>query len=175
MTFCLSAERIRLRALELDRDRDALYEWENDAEAWASSGALNPISYDFVDRFIIASSASLLERQGLALVIEGQAGESLGYVQLNDYDAVSRRVSIGIYIGPQYRSCGYATESLRLLHTYLSSRLNCAMVYATVLEGNEASLRLFESLGYKQTARLERWQWQGDRYYDLIYYQLWLQ
>lgn len=173
--FCLSSQRIRLRALELDRDRSALYEWENDVEAWASSGILNPISYGFIDQFIISSGTSILERQSLALVLEGQAGQALGYIQLFDYEPVSRRVAIGVYIAPLYRRQGYALEAIGLLHGYLRQALNCTMVYASVLEPNVASQALFERLGYKQTARLEQWQWQGDKYHDLIYYQLWLQ
>lgn len=175
MRFCLSSERLKLRSLELDRDRDALYEWENDAEAWGSSGTLNPISYDFIDRFITISSASIIEKQSLALAIEVKCRSLVGYVQLFDYDAVSRRVAIGIYISPQARGQGYARESIELLHGYLRETLNCTMIYATVLDNNVPSQRLFSSLGYKQTARLERWHWQGDSYHDLMYYQLWLQ
>lgn len=175
MDFALSTQRIHLRALDLDRDREALYEWENDVRAWTSSGALNPISYDFVDRFIISSSTSVLERGSLALVIEAQGGQTLGYVQLFDYDAISRRIAVGVYISPLHRGQGYARESVQLLHAYLIQALNCVMIYATVLEDNEASQRLFEALGYKQTARLERWHWQGNKYHDVMYYQLWLQ
>lgn len=166
---------MKLRPLELDKDREALYEWENDVQAWTSSGTLNPISYDFVDRFIIASNTSILEKQSLALAIEVLHAGVVGYVQLFDYDAISRRVSVGIYIAPKFRRQGYASECVGLVHSYLKQVLNCVMVYVTVLEGNAASKGLFERLGYQQTARLVRWHWREGSYHDLIYYQLWLQ
>ncbi len=41
----------RLRALE-PRDLDAMYEWENDTEAWRASGTAAPFSRHVLSRLI---------------------------------------------------------------------------------------------------------------------------
>lgn len=171
----LHSDRLFLRAIELDKDKDLLYLWENDARSWASSGALNPISTQFIDQYIIQSTTSILEQSGLSLMMV--ATDSLapvGYVQLQDYEPISKRIGIGLYVALEYRRRRYASDALELVHEYACRRLGCRMAYASILENNLACLRLFESLGYRHVGTLEGWQWSDGHYYDLKYYQLWL-
>lgn len=176
MSSSLITQRFRLRPLESLRDRTTLYMWENEASVWASSGAFNPISYRFIDQFILESTVDIIEKRQMSLMLEStETADSIGYLQLFDYEPVSRRISLGIYIAVEYRRQGYAAEALGVIHAYLEQRLNCSMIYAAVLSGNHASQRLFEHAGYRHTATLERWHWQDGVYQHLMYYQLWLQ
>lgn len=171
----LTTERIILRALDAYRDRTTLYVWENDTSSWSSSSTLNPISYKFIDEFILESTTDIIEKHQMSLMIESIAdNSSIGYIQLFDYHPVDSRCAIGIYIAEKVRNRGYASEALSVVHRYLFERLRCTMVYASVLSGNLPSRRLFEHLGYRHTATLERWHWLDGMYQDLMYYQLWL-
>lgn len=173
MSQFLQSPILRLRALELE-DAPLLHRWEGDSDAWQSAGTLNPPSAVMIRDFIARSTSSILEQGQLSLIMESREGLALGYAQLLDYDSISRRVGLGLYIKPNKRRKGYASEALRLLEEYASQRLACEMLYATILADNVPSMKLFEGLGYSKTASLPRWTWQAGKYIDLVYYQKWI-
>lgn len=174
MAQLLVSDRIRLCALDLDRHLPYLYEWENDSDAWTSSGVINPLSKHFVRTLIVQSATSIVEHGRLSLAIETLDGLPLGHIQLIDYDPLSQRAGVGIYLASQYRRQGYGGEALSLLADYASERLGCTMLHASTTSNNLASRRLFDTLGYTHTATLPRWVRHADQWYDLMYYQLWL-
>lgn len=167
----MNASQICLRSIEL-ADAPLLLRWENDPKAWASSGSYNPLSSAFVEAYILSSNVSLVERGQMSLVIQMQ-DEAVGYVQVSDYNAVERRAALGVYIAELHRGRGIATEALRELIQYLRQRMRCEHLYATMLESNTISQHLFLKLGFVHTASLPHWQWTGERYEALYYYQLW--
>lgn len=169
----LSTDRLRLRPLELS-DKALLYEWENTDEAQQSSLALNPLSSVMIESFIIRSSVDILEEGRISLLIECKAGEAIGYAQLLDYDSLNRRVALGLYIVPQFRRQGYASETVILLEDYAKRRLRCDMMYVTILAENEPSQKLFEHQGYARIATLPKWHYYDGRFIDLYYYQKWI-
>lgn len=175
MIALLKSKRLYLRSIELNKDEDALYRWENDSASWLSSGTMNPLSAEFIKQYILLSNTSIIDQAGLNLIIDLNDGTSIGYIQIHSYDPISRRTSLGIYIAPNFRAKGYAREVLELTHTYLHKRLNCQMIYVGILSNNEASLRLFESLAYTHSGTLTNWQWCDGQFIDLRYYQLCLQ
>lgn len=165
---------IRLRALEL-QDKALLHSWENDPEAWDSSGTCNPLSSSFIESYIANSSTSLVEQGQLALLIETVDTLPVGYIQILDYNAIERRAALGIYIGKEYRRQGYATHAIRQCIDYLRRRMRCGHFYARILESNTPSQHLFSQLGFVHTATLPHWQWTGEQYEALYYYQLWIE
>lgn len=165
---------ISLRALEL-QDKTLLHSWENDSEAWSSSSTYNPLSSAFIESYISSSSASLVEQGQLALIIETADAQPVGYIQMLDYNAVERRVALGIYISKEYRRQGYATRALSQCLDYLRGRMRCEHFYACILESNTPSQHLFSQLGFVHTATLPHWQWTGASYEALYYYQLWIE
>lgn len=165
---------IHLRALELT-DKEILYAWENDPEAWSSSSTYNPLSSSFIDNYIISSNTSIIDNGQLALIIETTENESVGYIQMFDYNAIERRVALGIYIDKYHRRQGYASRSLQICIDYMQQRLRCEHFYASILESNIASQNLFIKLGFVHTATLPHWQWTGAQYEALYYYQLWIE
>lgn len=172
-TTYLKSQRLRLRAIDTT-DVDYLYIWENDVEAWSSATTLNPLSHDFVATYVTESTTSIVSRGELALMIEEQELQRpIGYLQLLGFDAISRRVGLGLYIAPEYRSRGYALEVMQMAEQYAFGKLGVRMLYADVLASNEPCCRLFERLGYTHTATLPEWYWSDGRYHDLRYYQLW--
>lgn len=169
----LQSDRIRLRAFELDRDLALLHQWENDSASWSSAGTLNPLSRLFAEQVVLQSPTAIVERGQMSLAIEPHGAPAVGYVQILDYDPISHRAGMGIYITPEARRQGYASEALALAARYATARLGCRMLYASILASSAGSIALFEHLGYLHTATLPRWHWQDGAYHDLHYYQLW--
>ncbi len=172
MKSSLCSERIHLRALELDSDSSYLHTWENDTTTWDSVGTLNPLSSNALRDYILHSATSIVERGEMTLMIQS-ATRPVGYVQIVDYDPISRRAGVGIYMSAEARNQGYGSEALTLLQEYAWDRLRCRMLFARVLSNNLPSHRLFSRLGYCHTATLPQWHWSDGAYHDLYYYQLW--
>ncbi len=169
----LSNEYIRLRAIDLN-DTELLYKWEHDTLSWDSSLTLNPISSQFIKDYIADSPHSIVRKGELFLIIEEITQNApIGYAQLLNYDCISRKAGLGLYIAPEYRRLGYAHNVIRLLEDYAFRRLGVNMLYADILSSNQACCLLFEKLGYTHTATLPKWHWSNGQYHDLRYYQLW--
>lgn len=169
----LSNQMIKLRAFE-PRDAQFLHLWENEEESWASNNTLNPLSFRFIEDYICESSHSIITKGEMSLVIERQVDqEPIGYVQLNNYDPIGRKMGLGLYVIPSCRRMGVAHQTLKLVQSYAFSKLGLRMLYADVLASNTACCALFENLKYKHTATLAEWYWLDGAYHDLRYYQLW--
>lgn len=174
MAHSIESPRIRLRALSHD-DLPILETWENDPEGWLSSNTLNPLSKDFIRQYISSSTQHILETGTMSLIIElkDSPPTPLGHLVIYDYNPLHCRAGLGVYIAPEHRHNGYASEGILLATDYAFDLLRCHQVYAEVLTHNTASQMMLLALGFHHTATLARWQWvQGD-YQDLYYYQKW--
>lgn len=172
-TGYLRSERLRLRAFE-PSDATQLYNWEQGGDTWDSSTVRNPLSLAFFDSYLVDSANSIVTKGELSLMIEAlPQGEAVGYLQFLDYDSISRRVGLGLYICPEARRQGYAYEVMLLAQDYAFQHLGVRMMYADILASNTACCQLFERLGYELTATLKSWHFSQGEYHDLRYYQLW--
>lgn len=166
---------IQLRALNSD-DLPLLLAWENTPEAQQSNEALNPLSSDFISRYIAASAQHILETGSLGLMIERTADQHpLGHLVLYEYSALHRRVAVGLFVAPEARQQGIASLALQQAIAYAFSRLRCEQVYAEVLGDNKHVHHMLRHLGFTHTATLPHWSWTGEDYQDLLYFQLWNQ
>lgn len=106
----IPGKHIQLRALSQE-DLPLLLSWENDPEGWYSSGTINPLSPDFIQRYITASGMHILETGSMSLIIEGlKTGSALGHLVLYDYSPIHRRLGVGIYIDREARKTGIAPK-----------------------------------------------------------------
>lgn len=171
----------RLRAFSSNQgDIETLYRWLNDSATWGDSDTLNYTSPQYADAFIIDSVSSIVERRRLSLMIEAEVPHStprhqlrIGYTQLINYDPIGRKVEVGIYLDERYRGLGYIKQIMPLVEQYAWSKLDCRMIYLSILASNEASIKAFERLGYTQIARLPEWKYVDGQYVDMYYYIKW--
>lgn len=171
----------RLRAFTSEQeDIETLHRWLNDSTSWSDSDTLNYTSPQYAEAFIIDSVCSILERGRLSLMIEAETPYStlghkqrIGYAQLMDYDPIGRKVEAGIYLDERYRGLGYIKQIMPLVEHYAWSKLDCRMIYMSILASNEVSIKVFERLGYTQVACLPEWKYVDGRYVDLYYYIKW--
>lgn len=168
----LKGEKIFLRPMEIT-DVDVLYQWENNTELWHVSNTQTPLSKYVLQKFIEDSQYDVYSLKQIRLmVVEQQTGQTVGAIDLYDYDPQHDRVGIGIYIHHSYTRKGYAAESLGLVSEYCFNHLYVKQVYSLVNATNEASIRLFEKAGFEKTGCKKCWIKTGyDTFEDAWFFQ----
>lgn len=159
----------RLRALE-PRDLDAMYEWENDTEAWRASGTAAPFSRHVLSRLIDEQRFDIYATRQLRLVIEPAEpfapigsdcadgrGAAVGAVDLFEFDPQNMRAGVGIIVASPCRRRGFAADALAAAERYARETLHLHQLWCSVAADNAASLRLFEKAGYLHCGRRRDW------------------
>lgn len=149
---------LRLRKLE-PTDLPFLYQWENDASAWADGANHNPLSQQDLRNYIESTTGDIYRDGQLRLIIEDEA--TLGCIDLFDFDPRNRRAAIGMYIAPEHRGKGVGKEALRLLEQYAFGHLNLRVLYAVIATQNIACTTLYRNTGYTSSP-LPSWTLEDD-------------
>ena len=126
-----------------------LLAWENSADAQGVTQAQEPLSAEFVARHILSSQNLATDLQQRFIVLDG-SGSPIGTVDLLDYFPATASADIGIYIIPEARRQGYATQAIALA-TAKARQCGVRYLYADIQVGNTASLALFRKLGFSPT------------------------
>ncbi len=140
--------KITLRAATLE-DTPMLLAWENSADAQGVTQAQEPLSAEFVARHILSSQNLATDLQQRFIVLDG-SGSSIGTVDLLDYSPATASADIGIYITPQARRQGYATQAIALAAAK-AQQYGVRYLYTDIQASNTASLALFRKLGFSPT------------------------
>ena len=168
----LNNENIKLRALEPE-DLNALYRWENNTEMWTIGNAIAPYSKYQLKEFIANADQDIFTSKQLRLMIESKAnGESLGCVDLYEFDAFHQKAGVGIMIDEKYRNRGIAMQTLQLSIEYAFSFLKLNQLYCYIPESNKTSIKLFEKVGFVQSGKLTDWIRTVGGYSNVFVYQL---
>lgn len=153
----LEGTRCRLRALE-PLDAQTLYVWENDPRIWGVSGTLAPYSQHILERFIDEQRWDIFQTRQLRLVIETLTGESVGLIDLFEFDPLHLRAGVGILIhDPSQRGRGYASDALSILIRYARETLGMHQLWCNVETDNIQSLALFHAAGFTDTGIKRAW------------------
>lgn len=168
----LKGEKIKLRPVEPE-DLDLLMLWENDPPNWEVSGTITPYSRDILKRYIKNADQDIYRAGQLRLMIEDRHQRTIGTIDVFEFDPFHQRAGIGILIAdPVHRNNGYASESLRLIKQYCFEHLGLHQLFCNILEGNEASIHLFEKAGFTITGSRKQWIRSGSKFKDQLFLQL---
>lgn len=151
---------LRLRKIE-PTDLPYLYQWENDARMWADSDTHNPLSQADLREYIASSTGDIYRDGQLRLMIDDE-GESLGCIDLFDFDPRNRKATIGMYIAPHARGKGIGKQAVRLLEEYAFGFLKLRMLYAIIATKNTACSSIYEKEGYQPSSTLRAWTLEDD-------------
>ncbi|MDE6484208.1 MAG: GNAT family N-acetyltransferase [Duncaniella sp.] len=163
---------ISLRALEPE-DVDILYGWENDTDVWDDGATLAPFSRALLADYVANYEPDIFKARQLRLMITISAtGETVGTVDLYDFDPRNQRCGVGILVDTPHRRLGYATAALRLLKDYCGRHLGFHQLYSITGVDNTASRQAFQSAGFKVSGRLRSWIRCGKSYRDAYVMQL---
>lgn len=153
----LKGEHIYLRALELE-DLDFVYSIENDESHWELSHTQTPYSRFLIKQYLENANQDIYEAKQFRLVISDTKNETLGLIDIFDFDAKNKRAGIGILIASEdNRGRGYGKEALSLLVNYCFTKLDIHQLYCNIAEVNAASLKLFQNEGFEIIGLKKDW------------------
>ena len=151
---------ILLRAVE-PADMELLYLWENDMQIWHLSNTKAPFSKYLMEQYVINAQQDIYAARQLRLMVETNShngnNQTVGCVDLFDFDPANRRAGVGILITEEQREKGYGKETLELIIDYSFNTLNLHQLYCNILENNEQSMKLFQAEGFKIVGLKKDW------------------
>lgn len=151
---------VKLRKIE-PTDLPFLYQWENDASAWADGSNHNPLSQQDLRDYIASTTGDIYRDGQVRLMIE-QEGQTIGCIDLFDLDIRNRRAAIGMYIAPEARGKGVGREAVLELEKYAFGFLHLRVLYAVIATTNEACSAIYEKAGYTPFGPLPKWTLESD-------------
>ncbi|MDC0629046.1 GNAT family N-acetyltransferase [Flavobacteriaceae bacterium] len=159
----LQGSRVILRPLELN-DLSFLYVIENDITLWELSQTKTPFSKEILKSYLETSQGDIKDTKQLRLVITSLSNESLGFIDLFDFDAQNNRAGVSIVITAAHRNKGFGKDALKVLMEHSFKTLALHQLYSNILEENTASLRLFESVGFQNVGQKKEWRFFNGSY-----------
>ncbi len=172
MQFCslmLQKEQIKLRAVE-PQDIDFLFHLENRPELWHVSQTLVPFARFDIEQYVFSANKQDPFIAGeVRFIIEFTHNNEIkliGTIDLFALDATNRRGGIGIVLLESYRGKSFAGTALDILIDYGFNFLNLHQLFCNIENGNEASLKLFGSRGFKITGIKKEWNRKNGSWVD---------
>ncbi|MDE6637257.1 MAG: GNAT family N-acetyltransferase [Muribaculaceae bacterium] len=156
---------LNLRALEPE-DADMMYQAENDEAAWIYSDYLAPLSLELLRQYALTYDADPFRSGQLRLIIDVD-GSASGILDLFDISPRHLRAETGIYILPQFRGKGIATEALNAAKDYASNRLGLHQLTASISEQNQEALKTYKKAGFQITGSRPDWLRTHDGYQSI--------
>ncbi len=168
----LERNNIKLRAIEPE-DIDFIMVIENDPEVWKVSSTNNPYSRFDVEQYVMTADKDIYTAKQLRMIIEDSNGKTrLGIIDIFDFDAHHRRAGVGVILMEFKRGKGIAGLALDLMIEYAFEHLCLHQIYCNIGAGNDASIKLFESRGFKKSGTKKDWKIFNNKYEDELFYQL---
>jgi diamine N-acetyltransferase len=168
----LEGNQIRLRAIEPE-DLDFLYEIENNELFWEVSHTQTPFSRFLLKQYIENCHLDIYEARQLRLLIETKdSTQSVGLIDIFDFNPQHKRAGVGIVIHEKYQSKGYASEALELLIKYSFTNLQLHQLFANIAKDNQKSISLFKKHHFKMVGSKSDWLFINGTFKDEILFQL---
>ena len=162
-----------LRAMEPE-DLDLLYEIENDQSLWKVGVTNVPYSRYTLRDYSAHSTGDIYTDRQMRLIIEDSEHQTVGILDLINFEPQHQRAEVGIVIIESFRHQGLATAALEYMKRYAREVVHLHQLYAFVATDNEASLRLFRKSGFVTGSVLTDWLFDGHDYHDALLVQLFL-
>jgi len=167
----LANDRVKLRAVEPE-DLEKLFIWENDTSLWEVGNTRQPYSKFALKQYVEEVEKNIYESGQLRLmIVEQTGGETVGTVDLFDFDIHNSRIAFGLFIDKNFQGHGFATSALRLIEAYIFDFLNVNQLYCHIAASNVASRRMFEKEQYDTNAVLKNWIRSANGFDDIIVFQ----
>ena len=165
---------IRLRAVE-PADVDLLYSWENNMDLWLVSNTIAPFSKAQLARYVKNAALDIYQTKQLRLMIdalkEDRVDETVGIIDMFDFDPYHNRAGVGIMINRKWSGRGLAASALRLFMDYAFNTLHLHQLYCNIAASNSPSIRLFETAGFKLVGVKKDWLKAETGYEDELLFQ----
>lgn len=160
-----SLPEVYLRAMELE-DLEFLYRVENDRSLWDCGSTNVPYSRRVLRDYIVSSQNDIYADGQVRLLVENADRELVGIADYINFDPRHQRAEIGLVILSEYRRMGYGKAVIAKMLQGARHIWHLHQVYACVGVNNEASMALFQQMGFTPTALLKDWLYIGGAYQD---------
>ena len=169
----LKGTNIYLRALEPE-DLEFIYKIENNESIWEVSNTQTPYSRFLIRQYLENVHQDIYEAKQLRLAIcFTNTSESIGLVDLFDFDPKNNRAGVGIVIEKENnRNAGLGSEALQLIIQYAFYQLQLHQIYANIGSNNEKSIALFTTFGFQKVGLKKDWNKIHNQYEDEVLFQL---
>ena len=158
---------VHLRAIEPE-DLDLLYRIENDVKLWNVGITNVPYSRYTLHDYVANATYDIYTDRQVRMMVENDQQEVVGIVDLVSFDPGNCRAEVGLIILDAFRRQGYGSRALEAVAEYALSVVHLHQLYAYVDATNEASLRLFQKMGYDTSATIKDWLYDGKKYRDAV-------
>ena len=150
-------------------DLDDLLNWENDLKNNQYTDV--PVFYtpSQIEDFLNSDHDLLLQNQ-IRYIIELNSS-AVGCIDLYDYDMVNSRAGVGIYVDSNFRNKGIASKSLELLKSISMEKYLIYNLYADIMSGNKASIKIFEKANFIKNGIKTNWIRTESSFEDVLFYQ----
>jgi diamine N-acetyltransferase len=166
----MKGKNISVRALE-PSDADLLYLWENNQSLWPVSFTQVPFSRFILGEFVNSAHQDIYTNRQLRLMVDDNAsGETIGILDLFEFDPQHARCGVGIFILETKRNKGYASECIAMIKNYCFETLLLKQVYAHVNSSNKGSLGLFEKAGFEKAGLKKCWHKTGLNSFEDVWF-----
>ena len=135
---------------------EAVAETWDDLHRWMLWAKTAPEPVDATEENVRAAFAKFMLREDFRMVaIEKARGRMAVFTGIHRFDWEIRRMEIGYWTRKNLQGQGLATESTIALARYAFSALNARTVAICHADGNEASRRVIERIGFHYEGRLK--------------------
>lgn len=162
-------ENLILRAPE-PRDTNLIYIWENSSDEAHSSLRTGPVSRFQIEEYIRNYDSEIYSQGALRFMIEVD-GETVGTIDVYDFDRRNRHAFVSIYITPHARRKNIGKAALVRVEKLMLCNVGMHSLAALVAEDNKASRALFESAGYNVSGLMKEWLCFDTERLDALLYQ----
>ena len=170
MTSTLKSDKIFLRAVE-PTDLEILLAWENDPAYWRVSQTLTPFSKELLAQYVNSAQDIYGLKQIRLMIGDIPSGQTVGAIDLFEFDPRHQRAGVGILIDETFRKKGCASDALLLIKNYALNVVGIRNLFATILEDNKASIALFEKTGFEKIGQRKACFNDGKKWLDECLYQ----
>lgn len=162
----LYGERVTLRPIRAD-DLPAMRAWFRDREI-ARTWARHPVIPDNKFEADLTGRFASFDTDG-HFAVENELGELIGRIDFDDLNRIDRTAELSIMLGAEAgRGRGYGADACHVLLRFLFDDRQIERVWLSVLDWNEAAVRLYEKLGFVHEGRLKESVWIEGAWHDLL-------
>lgn len=105
-------------------------------------------------------------------IVDKQTGENIGDISVYLYKPEHKKAEVGFWLLPQYWHKGFALEAIHAVISYWKEEKDLHRLEAFVEEGNDASSRLLEKVGFQYEGTMRECEIKEGRYISLKIYGL---
>ncbi len=148
-----------------DSDEDSLTQQANNRQIWNNVRDFFPYPYTTRDAVSwIRSNKSYSQPNNFAIEVNGLAVGNVGFTVKDDLYRCNAEV--GYWLGEPYWGRGIISDALPVLVRYIFQNFQVNRLYACVLAGNDASMRVLEKAGFRHEAIHRKATVKNNQYLD---------